>query len=502
MIQSSKLQWRQPGAQPHVSQSAPNILGREHDENVEQSVHPENDERVHPENVEERVLPEPIVQGRKLTYIVIVSLVLDLLGFTMILPLFPSLLDFYRKNDSMNGLYTWCLNQIKWFQQVVGAPDESSSVLFGGVLGSMFSFLQFVASPIVGALSDVYGRKPMMLLCLVGIAFSYLLWGLSSTFFLFVVARFVGGISKGNVSLSLAIIADVLTPKERGSGMALVGIAFSIGFIIGPVIGAGFSSWSRNQIGDWYIYPAGFALTLGIINVLFVALMLPESLPREKRARSLVQRMNEAFVYINIRDLFRFRALADLPEEGMSELRRLGLVYFFYMFIYSGLEFTITFLTHQAFKYTSMQQGYMFFVVGIVMAAIQGGYVRKIPKENIPRTAVVGLGLIGPAYILVGISPYVPTLYAGLILYAVSTALVVPCMNTLVSEFGRHDQKGTVMGIFRALGALARAIGPVIFSIAFWSCGPTYTYLFGAVALFIPWIMLKHQYEVDHVHQQ
>lgn len=99
-------------------------------------------------------------------YIIFVSLLLDLLAFTMILPLLPSLLDHYKANDN-TGLYTWLAKQILYFQQLVGAPEKFSSVLFGGFLGSMFSFLQFVAAPIAGSLSDVLGRKLVMNVCLV-----------------------------------------------------------------------------------------------------------------------------------------------------------------------------------------------------------------------------------------------------------------------------------------------------------------------------------------------
>lgn len=102
----------------------------------------------------------------KSVYIVFISLLLDLLAFTMILPLFPSLLEHYRVNDNW-GLYSWLSNRIHYFQELVGAPEKFNSVIFGGFLGSMYSFLQFIASPIVGGISDVVGRKPMMLICMV-----------------------------------------------------------------------------------------------------------------------------------------------------------------------------------------------------------------------------------------------------------------------------------------------------------------------------------------------
>ncbi|GLH07947.1 uncharacterized protein GBIM_13318 [Gryllus bimaculatus] len=384
-------------------------------------------------------------------YQVFISLLLDLLAFTMILPLFPSILDHYRLNDSPDGLYPWLLKQIKLFQQLTGTPDRFSSVLFGGFLGSMFSLLQFLASPLIGGISDAYGRKPVMICCLIGIASSYVLWALSKNFAFFVVARIIGGISKGNVSLSLAIVADVSTPKTRGRGMALVGVAFSVGFIVGPVIGAAFAHWSHGQTGNWYVVPASFALGLAVMDVFYVTMFLKETLPKANRKKSVITSLNQAVAYINVIDLFQFRAVKEIQKKeelSLSEaqyeeiakridhrahvlkelytvccgnfvsikpvmlpnqeessdhlrgswdswvhnyqnsLRWLGYVYFIYLFLYSGMEFTLTFLTHHKFNYTSMQQGWMFFVIGLTMALMQGFYVRKLPEDKMASTTI------------------------------------------------------------------------------------------------------------------
>lgn len=107
-----------------------------------------------------------IEKSDPMIYIIFLSLLFDLLAFTIILPLLPSLLEYYRVNDS-SGLYASLTSRVRWFQQLLGAPDRYLSVLFGGFLGSMFSFLQFLASPIVGSLSDYYGRKPVLLICAV-----------------------------------------------------------------------------------------------------------------------------------------------------------------------------------------------------------------------------------------------------------------------------------------------------------------------------------------------
>jgi MFS family permease len=351
-------------------------------------------------------------------YIVFFSLLLDLLAFTMILPLLPSLLEHYRVNDK-SGLYSTLSNSIQYFRQLVGAPERYTSVLFGGFLGSMFSFLQFIVSPIAGGLSDYYGRKPILLLSLLGIMSSYGLWALSSNFGLFVLARFVGGLSKGNISLSMAIITDVSNKFNRGKGMALVGIAFSLGFILGPMVGAIFSRFSDKTAESWFIPPALFAMCLGAADVLFCFACLKETLPKEKRAKTVINSMSQALELISIRSLFRFDAVKNLSKSDLDSLKQLGFIYFIYLFLYSGLEFTVTFLMFHKFGFNSINQAKMFLTTGIVMALLQGGVVRRIKMEKTKSAAVLGLTLIVPAFIIVGLSRNVFWLYVGMILFAI-----------------------------------------------------------------------------------
>ncbi|XP_056646496.1 major facilitator superfamily domain-containing protein 10 [Diorhabda sublineata] len=425
----------------------------------------------------------------KTVYIIFISLLLDLLAFTMILPLFPSLLDHYKVNDNI-GLYKWLSSQIYGFQVLVGAPEKYNSVLLGGFLGSLFSFLQFLAAPIFGGMSDIIGRKKVMFICLVGISLSYVLWALSSNLMMFILARFLGGISKGNVSLSMAIITDVSSIETRGKGMAFVGIAFSLGFIIGPLIGAAFAVWAKKRTGEWFVIPAIFAFLLSLIDLIFFMTFFKETLPKEKRIKDVKVTLTNSGALINVKDLFRFTAVTGINSSKRKELTTLGLIYFVYLLIYSGLEFTLTFLTHHVFNYTAMQQGWMFFVIGITMAVIQGIYVRKIHPQKTKSIAVKGLWLTVPAFICVGIAFEYFVLYFGLLLFSISTAMVVPSIMTMASEHGSEQQKGIVMGIFRSLGALARAVGPIFASIAFWSVGSKITYLTGSVLLLWPAITL------------
>lgn len=273
--------------------------------------------------------------------------------------------------------------------------------------------------------------------------------------------------------------------------MALIGIAFSIGFIVGPIIGSVFSLWAKEKGGHWFVYPAACALFFGLCNFLFLTFFFKETLPEAKRQPSLKESLKQSAIYINPLSLFKFESLKNLKESDHRNLKTIGLVYFLYLFIYSGLEFTLTFLTHIRFDFTSMQQGKMFFFIGSLMALIQGGYVRKIPPGKEKSMVLRGLLIIVPSFAIIGLSRSIPVLYVGVALYAISTAFVVPCMTTLVSHYGEVHQKGVVMGVYRSLGALGRALGPIFTSFVYWSVGPELCYCFGGLALIIPYLLLK-----------
>uniref|UniRef100_A0A914VEB0 Major facilitator superfamily (MFS) profile domain-containing protein n=2 Tax=Plectus sambesii TaxID=2011161 RepID=A0A914VEB0_9BILA len=161
------------------------------------------------------------VTERRTLVVLFSVLVLDLLAFTCILPLFPALIDFYAVEPHRDSLYSNCENALKSFRAFIGAPDVSrlNSVFFGGLLGSLFSALQFVSSPLMGALSDIFGRKSVLIVSVVGSLMAYVLWSSAATFTIFVVSRIVGGLSKASVSVAIAVIADVCPTERRGKGM-------------------------------------------------------------------------------------------------------------------------------------------------------------------------------------------------------------------------------------------------------------------------------------------
>lgn len=432
----------------------------------------------------------PVEQVPRTVYIIFIYLVIDLLAFTVILPLLPSILDHYSHHDK-DGLYPWLEGHINYLQSFIGVPSDLNKVLFGGCIGSLYSFLQFLTAPVIGSLSDVYGRKWMLTLTTCGVALSYALWAVSNNFSLFVLSRIIGGISKGNISLSTAVVTDVCSLKLRGKGMALVGIAFSVGFIVGPLIGALFAMTNKGS-GEFFVVPALFALSLALLDILFLSLLFKETLPQEKRAHSVASTLSGALSYVNPASLFKFQPVQKLPLKDHQVLRQCGLAYFSYLLFYSGLEYSLSFLTHSRFQYTRMQQGKMYFVVGLVMAAIQGGYVHRVPPGKEVRVCLAGIVTIIPSFIIIGVAWSPSILYFGLMLYAFSSGTVVPCLTTLVSKYGAPTQKGTILGIFRSLGALARALGPLLSSMVYWWAGPVTCYCIGACLFIIPLLILRN----------
>uniref|UniRef100_A0AC34Q5I7 Major facilitator superfamily (MFS) profile domain-containing protein n=1 Tax=Panagrolaimus sp. JU765 TaxID=591449 RepID=A0AC34Q5I7_9BILA len=422
----------------------------------------------------------------------IIILIIDLVAFTCILPLFPTILEEFSKAEPKDELYSKFESSIKIFESIIGVPDLAryNNVFLGGILGSLFSLLQYVSSPIFGALSDNYGRKPLLLISAIGSLFSYYLWSVSTTFWMFVISRVVGGLSKASVTIAIAIVSDLCPNEQRGRGMSFVGIAFSIAFILGPMIGAYFSMNATRFASDTLINPPKFAMVLTVVEILAIIGLLSETLSKTEKSKSNI--LDSAYNYISPRSLFNFSVVQkSLDRTSLFKMKSYGFIYFLYLFLYSGLEFTLSFYTHIRFHYDGMHQGRMYFFVGILMIIIQGGYVRRIKPGKHHAMATLGLALLIPAYLVISVAYSQWLFYFGLCLYAIASGIVVPCLTTLVSQLSPEAEKGATMGIFRSLGALSRAAGPVFGSLIFWLLGPECCYALGAVLFFIPLVLLR-----------
>jgi MFS family permease len=418
--------------------------------------------------------------------VVFVTLFLDLVGFSIIFPLFPSMLEHYLLHEGHSGLFGKMLRGIELFSESAGAGPGGTVVLFGGLLGSLYSLLQFLFAPVMGSLSDRYGRRPVLLVSVAGLALSYLLWFFSETFLMLVAARLIGGIMSGNISTATAVVADVTTDEERPKGMALIGIAFGIGFILGPALGG--ISALLDLTKHWpglvvygvnpFSVPALVAFLLSVGNLIFVATNFRETLPKDSVARNRPMRT------VNPLKLFH--------GETYPGVTRTNFAYFLFLSAFSGTEFALTFLAADRFGYGPLGNALMLLFVGVVLAGMQGTYVqRKSAVIGAKRMSVHGLFMAIPGLVLVGFAPHPLVLYVGLFFMAAGSAQVIPCMTALASLYTPADAQGRVLGVFRSLGALARALGPLIACMVYWRLGPAVTYYVVAVFLAVPLIIAQ-----------
>lgn len=406
--------------------------------------------------------------------LVFLTLFLDLVGFSIIFPMFPALAKFYLENDSNNVFLSGLFGALGSLGEM---GSMSSIALFGGVLGALYSLLQFFASPFWGSLSDRVGRRPIMLVSLFGLFLSYVLWFFSGSFTLLLVARLVGGLMAGNLSVATAIVADVTTSENRSKGMAFVGIAFALGFIFGPAIGGLLSMIDLTEINPGLIsyginpfsIPAGFAAVLSLLNLGLVFKFYKETL-KEKNTTKRTS---------NILKLVR-----PLPFKGVNQT---NLGYFFFITLFSGMEFTLTFLAVERLGYSPLDNAYMFIFIGVLMALVQGGYVRrKAAQIGEKRMALQGLVCLIPGLAIIAFAGSTWALYLGLFFLALGSSMAIPTLTGLVSLYTPAANQGEALGVFRSLGALGRVFGPIIASVLYWKYSSTAPYLLGAFLLLIP----------------
>lgn len=417
--------------------------------------------------------------------IIFTTVFIDLVGFSIIFPLFPAMLKYYLGREgpeSLIGRLTGWLDSIT----LTGAADTSfyTTVFFGGILGFLYSLLQFVFSPIWGRLSDRHGRRPVLLFTLAGTALSYLIWIFSGSFLLLVISRTIGGVMSGNLAVATAAVADVTSKENRSRGMAIIGIAFGLGFIIGPAIG-GFSSLidlthSQPRLEKFgvnpFSVPALFAFVLSTANLVWAIRRFKESLPHHNRIPTF--------------SINRIERFTGIFSKGGAANKRTNLVYFVYITAFSGLEFTLTFLALERLHYNPEDNVWMFVFIGILLILTQGGIVRKLaPKIGERPLARAGFLCGMVSFVFLAFAGDWMPFYAGLALIAISAGLVTPTLSALASLYSTESEQGGNLGAFRSAGALARAIGPLVAATIYWLFGSGTSYLCGAFVLIIPFLL-------------
>jgi multidrug resistance protein len=349
--------------------------------------------------------------------LIFVIVFIDLIGFGMVIPVLP----IYAQT----------------------APFFANPFEIGLVV-SIYSWMQFIFSPILGRLSDKYGRRPILFISLLGSAVGYVVLGLANTLFLVFVGRIVSGITGGNISAAQAYIADVTTKENRGKGMALFGAAFGLGFVLGPAIGGITSKYGVHV-------PFFIAAVLSLIAGAAVYLVLPEtrklgSAPAEESGGRIAQ------------------LLGSLREPQFGTV---SLIYFLLVTAFSIMTYAFVLYTSFRFHYNAEQNGYLFALVGLTAVVGQGVLFGTLVKRfGETRLVVFGCFLMALSFALI---PFVTPTFAGVaglvgvsIMLAFANSLASPSLNTLASKISHEHQQGASLGIMQSGASLARAIGPLI----------------------------------------
>jgi len=429
--------------------------------------------------------PQPISpstsHGKKALPAILLTLFLDLLGFSLVFPLFPAMLQYYLDKEGMTGLLGLILRMAENIGNVSGTGSSFTPVLFGGILGSIYSLLQFAMAPLWGAISDRIGRRKVLLFTISGTALSYLIWMISGQFWMLLLSRTIGGAMSGNMSVTTAAVADLSDRKNRAKAMGMVGATFGLGFVLGPAIGALFSLWNPLQQFPWAdvygIHPfsgAAFgAFLLCVLNWVWVWRVFPETLSAENRAKA--------------EPISNYNPVGALFAASDAGVRRASFLNFFFLVSFSGMEFTLSFLGVSRFGYEIHQITAMMVWVGFILILVQGGLIRRLA----PRFGEKPLVLVGVLLVLFGLAwlsqaNSTGTLYSALGVMALGAGIVSPCLSALLSLYSKDESQGKAMGSFRAWGSFARATGPLLAGFVFWWAGSANAYLMGAVIMVIP----------------
>lgn len=396
--------------------------------------------------------------------VIFLTLYIDLIGFSIVFPLGPDLLRHYLAAEGHSGILGALLAQIDAIARALGNTSHLPEVLFGGIISSIFSVLQFVFSPFWGGLSDRVGRRPVLLYTVAGTALSYAVWAVSGSFWLFLVARILGGLFGGNLSVATAAVADVTTRAERSKAMGVVGAAFGLGLVTGPLIGAltaqlnlldrhpSLAAFGVNP----FTVPALVACSLGLVNLLWIRARFRETLAPASAGRSAEPRLRNPL-----------RAILGLDNAA---IRGANLVGFLYQLAFVAMEASLVFVSADRFHYSAMQNGKLMGFLGVCSIITQGYIVRKL-VGRVPETRLLAVGLLcSTAGLLgVGFAPTPGVLYAAVAALAFGGGLINPANTGLISLYASPEEQGRVLGIYRSLGSLARAVTPICAGVLYWT---------------------------------
>ena len=348
---------------------------------------------------------------------IFITVLVDVIGLGIIIPIVPKLIE------NLTGL----------------GINEASK--YGGWLLFSFAIMQFIFSPILGGLSDRFGRRPILLLSLFGLGLDYIFHAFAPSIAWLFVGRIIAGIMGASFSTATAYIADISSPEKRAQNFGLIGAAFGLGFIIGPVIGGISSKWGTNV-------PFLIAAGLTLLNVIYGYFVLPESLSKDNR---------RAFEWKRANPISSLKNLRKYPVVS-------GLVISLVLtFIAShAVKSNWSFYTMYKFNWTAEIVGYSLAVVGVLVAFVQGFLIRKIiPRLGQVKSIYLGMSFSALGLLLFGLASESWMMFAFLIPYCLG-GIAGPSIQGVISSQVPANEQGELQGALTSLMSLCGVFGPLL----------------------------------------
>jgi DHA1 family tetracycline resistance protein-like MFS transporter len=360
--------------------------------------------------------PVPVKPKAALGFI-FATLLIDVMGFGIIIPVLPKLIEHLISGDISEAA-----NYAKW-------------------LTAAYAGMQFLFSPLIGNLSDKFGRRPVLLCSLLGFGVDYLFSAFAPTIGWLFIGRIVAGITGASFTTGSAYIADISTPENRAANFGMIGVAFGVGFIIGPVIGG--------ILGKYDIhYPFVAAAVLALLNAIYGYFILPESLDKEHRRPIELKKLNP---FTSIFQLKKYKSVIGLAVS-------IFLIYF----AAQAVQTSWTFYTVYKFNWNEAEIGYSLGAVGLFVAIVQGGLIRIIiPKFGQERSIWIGLLLYAVGLALFAFASKGWMMYAFLVPYCLG-GIAGPAIQGYMSIGIPPDEQGNLQGGLTGLMGLASLFGPII----------------------------------------
>lgn len=369
--------------------------------------------------------------------VIFITVFIDLIGFGIVIPVLP----FYVEGTKFNA---------------------SPRVV--GLLFASYSIMQLLFTPVLGRMSDRYGRRPILFFSLLGTSLGFFILGFATTLWMLFAGRIIDGITGGNISTAQAYIADVTTEENRAKGMGLIGAAFGLGFVFGPAIGGVLSRWDIN-IGGLHIpgisVPLVFAGALALANAMLLYFVLPETVTKDHPARTSAA---------------TGRWGQFLRALGQPRLAFLLAIYFLFVVAFSIMTSSFGLFTLFRFGYDAQDTGWIFAFVGIVGAIIQGGLIGRLVRlfGELPLVLVGALLFTASLFAipLLGLHTGVAALLGVGAAFAVGNGLATPSLMALASKSVGVGEQGGVLGVTQATASLSRVVGPLISAALIYSATP------------------------------